>query len=113
MVALPKLRNVTSKQEANSYIGEQIKRGRQISPIALGMPTAKKRFATWDKETVRVLKHILDSDVYAKEFRNVDSAFTLNEKEGQDWYFTLQNLINAKIDLLKEFQRRIDHHLAD
>jgi pyrimidine deaminase RibD-like protein len=113
MVALPKLRNVSSKKEANSLIGEQIKRGRQINPVALGMPTAKKRFATWDRETLRVLKHILDSDVYAKEFRNVNSAFTLNEEDGQGWYFTLQNLINAKINLLKEFQRRIDHHLAD
>jgi uncharacterized protein (TIGR02391 family) len=105
---LPQLQ--CSKTEAIGLIAEQIKRGRQIDPSLLLRRTAQRRYRQWDRETHAVLLQLFDTDRYAKEFKIMTEGMTT--KDGQTWQANLAERLKIKIGLLKEFQRRIDKHLA-
>jgi uncharacterized protein (TIGR02391 family) len=104
---LPQLQ--CSKAEATSLIAEQIKRGRQINPDLLLRRTAQRRYRNWDRETHNVLLQLFDTDRYAKEFENITKGMTT--KDGSTWQAKLFGHLTVKIELLKEFQRRIEKHL--
>lgn len=112
MVPLPKLMNVSSKQEAINFIGEQIKRGRQINQTNLEFEIAESRYQAWDRETHDLILELFDTDRYAKEYEVIADGIEPNER-CTTWRNDFSERMNTKIRLLEEFQRRIQKHLAD
>jgi uncharacterized protein (TIGR02391 family) len=106
---LPQLQ--CSKAQAISLIAEQIKRGRQINPPFLLRQTAQRRYRRWDSETHTLLLQLFDTDRYAKEFKTITDGMTT--KDGGTWQANLSDRLSIKIELLKEFQRRIEKHLIE
>src|ERR1051325_6410805 len=108
---LPKL--TRSKSEAKNLIGEQIKKGRQISPLHLGYETSLERYDEWEKETYDLLVELFDTNQYAEEFKRVTEGYTIGEKNNPNWRLSFGSRMNRKVQQLEEFQRRIDKHLKD
>ena len=108
---LPKLQR--SKAEAKSLIGEQIKRGRQISPLHLGYALSNSRYEEWDKETYGLLLELFDTDRYAREFEAIAEGYVIGDENNRNWRLNFGHRMNRKIELLEESQRRIDKHLAE
>jgi uncharacterized protein (TIGR02391 family) len=108
---LPRLHR--SKTEAYSLIDEQIKRGRQINPLNLTYGVSNQRYRQWDRETHALLLELFNSDRYAKEYEMIADGIDLGGKRNREWRAKFDERMNAKIGLLKEFQRRIDKHLVE
>lgn len=111
LLELPRLQR--SKTESSSLISEQIRRGRQINPLNLTYGIANQRYRQWDRETQTLLTELFDTDRYAKEYELIADGIELGGKRSREWRTKFVERMNAKIGLLKEFQRRIDKHLIE
>jgi len=79
----------------------------------MGYEVADRRFREWDKQTYEVLLELFDHNTYAEEFRTITEGYIVPDPELRGWSEQLLKLLQVKIELLKEFQRRIDHHLPE
>ena len=60
-----------------------------------------------------MLLELFDDNTYAEEFRTITEGYRVPDPELRGWSEQLLKLLQVKIELLKEFQRRIDRHLPE
>jgi class 3 adenylate cyclase len=116
MQTLPILQTPT-KADAIALIAEQIKRGRHASirqPLEKGSKASEQRSAKWESETNQLLLKMFDTDRLAKEYEEIASNVRLaGAYTSQDRINKHEARLDAKINWLKELQRRIQHHFAE
>jgi hypothetical protein len=59
------------------------------------------------------LLNLFDTDGYAKEYEMIAEGIELGGKRNREWRTKFDERRDAKIELLKEFQRRIEKHLVE